>query len=120
MPSDRACVREACGLQDAESGVQPGSKTPRTAALPDEEQRLDLIAFLGLNPEAGAVVPEAGGVRKIRWAVSGRGKRGGVRVIYYFHSEVFPLFLLTAYAKTKRQISRKRRKTSSRRSLRSS
>ncbi len=38
-------------------------------------------------------------MRKIRWALAGRGKRGGARVIYYYHSERLPLFLLTAYAK---------------------
>jgi hypothetical protein len=47
------------------------------------EQSLQrLIAFLGLNPEAGAIVRDTGGVRKLRWAVPGKGKRGGARVIY--------------------------------------
>jgi hypothetical protein len=68
----------------------------------DEEERSDLFMFLGLNPEAGDVVPESGGVRKVRWAVQGRGKRGGFRVIYYFHSETFPLFLLTVYSKNQK------------------
>ena len=40
-----------------------------------------------------------GGVRKLRWAVSGRGKRGGARVIYYYHGDELPVFLLDAYAK---------------------
>ena len=68
----------------------------------DEEERSDLVMFFGLNPEAGDVVPESSGVRKVRWAAQGRGKRGGFRVIYYFHSETFPLFLLTIYAKNQR------------------
>lgn len=51
------------------------------------------------NPLAGSLIPGTGGVRKVRWAASGRGKRGGARVIYYFHDEEMPLFLLTAYAK---------------------
>ena len=55
-----------------------------------------------MNPEAGDVVPETGGVRKVRWATQGKGKRGGFRVIYYFHSETFPLFLLTIYSKTQK------------------
>lgn len=58
--------------------------------------------YLGMNPEAGDIVPESGGIRKVRWAAQGRGKRGGFRVIYYFHSETFPLFLLTVYAKNQR------------------
>lgn len=74
----------------------------KAATLLDEGERSDLVVFLGMNPEAGDVVPETGGVRKMRWAAQGRGKRGGVRVIYYFHNETFPLFLLTLYAKNQR------------------
>ena len=48
------------------------------------------------------MVSGTGGVRKLRWALAGRGKRGGARVIYYVHSELLPLFLLTAYAKNVR------------------
>jgi hypothetical protein len=47
-------------------------------------------------------MPETGGVRKIRWATAGRGKRGGARVIYYFHNERLPLFLLAAYGKNEK------------------
>ena len=39
---------------------------------------------LALRPEAGAVIPGSGGIRKLRWAAEGRGKRGGLRVIYYW------------------------------------
>jgi len=55
-----------------------------------------------MNPEAGEVIPEAGGVRKVRWGTKGRGKRGGYRVIYYFHNPAFPLFLLTVYSKNQK------------------
>lgn len=40
------------------------------------------------NPEAGTVIPGAGGVRKLRWGIAGRGKRGGIRVIYYLQSRL--------------------------------
>ncbi len=43
-----------------------------------------------------------GGVRKLRWARGSRGKSGGVRVIYYFHSNRIPLYLLTMFAKNER------------------
>jgi hypothetical protein len=54
---------------------------------------------LVLNPEAGAVIPGSGGVRKLRWKVAGRGKRGGIRVIYYLRSRQGQLWMLTVYAK---------------------
>ena len=74
----------------------------KVATLLDEGERSELVVFLGMNPEAGDIIPETGGVRKLRWAAQGRGKRGGVRLIYYFHSDTFPLFLLTVYAKNQK------------------
>ncbi|MCJ7531744.1 MAG: type II toxin-antitoxin system RelE/ParE family toxin [Anaerolineales bacterium] len=49
-----------------------------------EDEYLGLQSFLIQNPEVGKVVPGSGGVRKVRWAIAGKGKSGGVRVIYYF------------------------------------
>ena len=51
------------------------------------------------NPEAGNVIPGSGGVRKLRWSVAGRGKRGGIRVIYYLRSRQGQIWMLTLYAK---------------------
>ena len=65
-------------------------------------ERAELIAFIGANPESGEIIAETGGVRKIRWALSGRGKSGGVRVIYYYRNEHLPIFVLTAYAKNRK------------------
>ncbi len=62
-----------------------------------EYQRL--ILFLAHHPDAGDLVPETGGVRKLRWAARGQGKRGGARVIYYFRDINVPVYLLAAYAK---------------------
>jgi len=45
---------------------------------------------------------ETGGIRKLRWARSGGGKSGGIRVIYYFHDESMPLYLLTAFGKNEK------------------
>ena len=74
----------------------------KAAPMLDEEERSGLIVLLGMNPEAGDVIPETGGVRKLRWAVQGKGKRSGVRVIYYFHNELFPVIPLTVYAKNQK------------------
>lgn len=67
-----------------------------------ETERAELVGFVAANPEAGDVMPQTGGVRKLRWAAKGKGKRGGVRVIYYHHSESIPLFLLNVYAKSEK------------------
>ena len=65
-------------------------------------ERADMVTFLGAHPEAGQVIPETGGVRKLRWALPGKGTRGGARVIYYYHGERLPVFLLAAYAKNEK------------------
>lgn len=52
-----------------------------------------------MRPEAGALIPGSGGLRKLRWAGSGRGKRGGLRVIYYWRDRKGEIWLLTVYAK---------------------
>ena len=64
-----------------------------------DDEREELITYIARNPTAGVLIPGTGGVRKIRWRASGRGKRAGARVVYYYHSDRVPLFLLTAYAK---------------------
>lgn len=63
------------------------------------EERQSVIDYLAEHPKTGDVIQGAGGVRKLRWGKGGRGKSGGVRVIYYFHNERLPLYLLTMFAK---------------------
>jgi hypothetical protein len=67
-----------------------------------DEERDELIGHLARNPAAGVLVRGAGGIRKLRWGVGGRGKRGGARVIYFYHSNEIPLFLLTVFRKNER------------------
>jgi hypothetical protein len=70
--------------------------------LMDETDRAELVDYLAHNPTAGDLIPGTGGVRKLRWGLEGRGKRGGARVIYFYHNPGIPLFALTAYAKNER------------------
>ena len=73
-----------------------------TRKLMDDDERTELIDYLAWNPTAGDLIPGTGGVRKLRWALAGRGKSGGARVIYFHHDADMPLFALAAYAKNDR------------------
>jgi len=67
---------------------------------PDEQDAIvDLIAY---NPTRGDLIAGTGGLRKLRIAVGGSGKRGGARVIYYFYNEDFPVLLLALYTKNEK------------------
>lgn len=66
--------------------------------LPDDDYR-SLQLALTLRPEQGALIPGGGGLRKIRWALRGKGKRGGLRVIYYWDSAEDVIYLLYLYPK---------------------
>jgi len=65
-----------------------------------EEQRDRFASYIAEFPNAGDVVPESGGLRKVRWGRTGRGKSGGVRVIYFTHNAEHQVVLLTMYAKS--------------------
>lgn len=66
-----------------------------------EEERGEFAAFIAARPEGGDVVPDSGGVRKVRWRRAGMGKSGGVRVIYFTRITEEEVVLLTLYAKAK-------------------
>ncbi len=71
----------------------------RVKRLLSENDGQELINYLAEHPEAGIIMPGTGGIRKLRWARTGMGKRGGVRIIYYYHNEQIPIYLLTLYSK---------------------
>lgn len=75
----------------------------RSKHLLDEEERNNIIDYLAVNPKAGKIMKGTGGIRKIRWARKGKGKSGGVRVIYYFYDNTMPLFLLTMFGKNEKE-----------------
>ena len=66
--------------------------------LTDEEYGA-LQEYLMRAPDAGPVIPGSGGIRKIRWAAQGRGKRGGYRIIYYVRKAHGVIWMLTMYPK---------------------
>lgn len=68
----------------------------------NDEERTEAIDMIAADPECGDLIPGGGGIRKVRFAVGSKGKSGGVRIIYYFHSERIPTFLLAVFAKKDR------------------
>ena len=84
--------------------IEATSFTKHVYKYLSEDEYLGLQGFLLQNPEAGKIVPNSGGVRKIRWAIAGKGKSGGVRVIYYFKRQDDEIWLLTIYSKNEGEI----------------
>jgi mRNA-degrading endonuclease RelE of RelBE toxin-antitoxin system len=68
------------------------------------EERFDLVNFLAMNPEAGEVIRDTGGIRKVRFGLAkkGKGKRGGARVIFFYYSDEMPLAVLAVYSKSEK------------------
>jgi hypothetical protein len=69
--------------------------------MPDEEYRL-LQLYSVNKPDVGKTIPGSGGLRKVRWSAGGHGKRGGLRVIYYWLMPRDAILLLYAYPKSER------------------
>lgn len=70
--------------------------------LVSEEARKEMETAIAANPGEAPIIRGTGGIRKLRWAGSGRGKRGGIRTIYFYHAGPRAVYLLTAYAKADR------------------
>jgi mRNA-degrading endonuclease RelE of RelBE toxin-antitoxin system len=69
----------------------------------DDDEFASLQLFLSEHPDAGEVIPHSGGCRKLRWAIEGKGKRGGLRVIYFLRFPPGQIVLITIYAKNVRE-----------------
>ena len=76
--------------------------TRQADKLLSEDDRRELIDHLAGNPLAGDEIRGTGGVRKLRFAALGRGRRGGARVIYFYGGEHMPIYALLAYSKSAR------------------
>ncbi|MFI3217502.1 MAG: type II toxin-antitoxin system RelE/ParE family toxin [Methylococcales bacterium] len=75
----------------------------RADGLLSETDKQALIDYLSVYPRSGDVMQHTGGIRKLRWSCGGRGKSGGARVIYYYHDERIPLYLLTVFGKNEKE-----------------
>ena len=65
----------------------------------DDDEYVELQTRLNKHPDSGKVVPGSGGVRKLRWSAEGRGKRGGLRVVYCLRLARGQIWMLTLYGK---------------------
>jgi hypothetical protein len=72
------------------------------ALLDDEAYRFIQLALLQ-RPQRGAVIRQSGGLRKLRWSVPGQGKRGGLRIIYFWEAQSEIFYMLYAYPKNERE-----------------
>ncbi len=68
----------------------------------EPEEQNKIINYLAEYPESGSVIPGTGGVRKLRWKYGGKGKRGGVRIIYYYYNENFPVVCISLFPKNQK------------------
>jgi hypothetical protein len=71
------------------------------ASVWSQPERESFIDWIACNPDAGDVIPGAGGLRKVRWGRAGVGKRGGVRVIYFNRTLQGDIVLIVVYTKAK-------------------
>jgi len=62
-------------------------------------ERISIVNYVAAHPASGEMMQGTGGIRKLRWSAQGKGKSGGIRIIYYFHNESMPIFLLTLFGK---------------------
>lgn len=70
--------------------------------LLNEAERKSVIDYLAAHPRAGDIMEGTGGIRKLRWTRGGKGKSGGVRIIYYYYDQRIPLYLLTIFGKNEK------------------
>jgi len=74
--------------------------TRQVQSLLDDEDYRRLQTILVVRPDAGDLIPGSGGLRKMRWGVQDRGKRSGVRIIYYWAVRQDRILMLLIYAKS--------------------
>lgn len=107
MNHKTSCEKGAIGVYSMDKVLITVAETAlflkQAAGLWRDEDRAEFVDYIAANPDAGDLIQDTGGLRKIRWGRAGSGKRGGVRVIYFYHDDAMPLFLLLIYAKSQRE-----------------
>lgn len=83
--------------------IETPTFTKKADGIWSEDERLDFVSFISNNPAAGDVIPGSGGARKVRWKGNGKGKRGGVRVVYFNEDADGVIYLITIYEKSNKE-----------------
>lgn len=71
-------------------------------AIFSDDIRHEVVNKIAADPRCGVLIQGTGGVRKVRVALPGKGKSGGARVVYFYHNETIPLYLLAVFAKNEK------------------
>lgn len=80
--------------------IEPSIFSKASLGVLDDEDIRRLQAILAAHPTSGKIIPGTGGLRKLRWTTEGKGKQGGLRVIYYWMTRDDQIFLLYVYRKS--------------------
>ena len=91
-------VQENCA-----DGCRDATYLASANRLFSEEERADIVALVAADPECGNLIRGTGGFRKVRVARKGMGKSGGVRVVYIWRNERFPVFLVAVFPKNEKE-----------------
>ncbi len=83
--------------------VELSGFTAKASRILSDDEKVDAVTMISANPLCGDLIRGTGGIRKVRLALSGRGKSGGARVVYYFRNEGMPVYLLTVFAKNEKE-----------------
>jgi len=102
MDDIRWCISHAVHTVVGTTGISPENLQEIEKLLSDEEYRLLQLALL-FRPEQGSVIPGTGGLRKLRWKQRGGGKRGGLRVVYYWQKDEMAIYMLLIYRKSQQE-----------------
>jgi hypothetical protein len=82
--------------------VETNAYLAAARGIMSDNERTEVVDMIAADPACGNILRGGNGIRKVRFAVGNRGKSGGVRIIYYYHSNHMPAYLLTVFAKNER------------------
>jgi hypothetical protein len=110
MPQAAVSISELIGSMMVEAGGERALEVVETGGFADDARKLledneleELRLEVALLRQLGDVIPDTGGLRKMRWGANGKGKRGGARVLYYYGGDHMPVFLIAIYPKSAKQ-----------------